>query len=249
MAASEDSEKTPNEKAENEKADSEKADSEKAQNEKAQSEKKVAAEASAELVEDGMTVGLGTGSTVAFLLPALARRGLSLRCVATSPRTEQAAQRLGLHVEPFSSIERFDITIDGADQIAPDGWLIKGGGAAHTREKIVAVSADRFVVIADSTKTVQALRPPVPLELLDFGLASTLRRLGSVKIRDVPRSPDGGVIADFTGEFNDPEALAARLSGTPGVVDHGLFPPRLVTTVLVGRGQSVETITVSHPGG
>ncbi len=233
----------------NEKAQSEKAESEKAESEKAQNEKKVAAEASAELVEDGMTVGLGTGSTVAFLLPALARRGLSLRCVSTSPRTEQVAQRLGLHVEPFSSIERFDITIDGADQVAPDGWLIKGGGAAHTREKIVAVSADRFVVIADSTKTVQALHPPVPLELVEFGLASTLRRLGSVKLRDVPRSPDGGVIADFTGEFNDPGALAARLSGTPGVVDHGLFPPRLVTTVLVGRGQSVETITVSHPGG
>ena len=218
------------------------------ESEKARREKKMAAEASAELVEDGMTVGLGTGSTVAFLLPALARRGLSLRCVSTSPRTEQVARRLGLHVEPFSSIERFDITIDGADQVAPDGWLIKGGGAAHTREKIVAVSADRFVVIVDSRKTVRALRPPVPLELIEFGLASTLRRLGSAKLRDVPRSPDGGVIADYTGEFTDPQALAARLSGTPGVVDHGLFPARLVTTVLVGRGESVEAITISHAG-
>ncbi|HUK72007.1 MAG TPA: ribose-5-phosphate isomerase RpiA [Streptosporangiaceae bacterium] len=218
------------------------------ESEKARREKKMAAEASAELVEDGMTVGLGTGSTVAFLLPALAKRGLSLRCVSTSPRTEQVARRLGLHVEPFSSIERFDITIDGADQVAPDGWLIKGGGAAHTREKIVAVSADRFVVIVDSRKTVRALRPPVPLELIEFGLASTLRRLGSAKLRDVPRSPDGGVIADYTGEFTDPQALAARLSGTPGVVDHGLFPARLVTTVLVGRGESVEAITISHAG-
>jgi ribose 5-phosphate isomerase A len=229
-------------------AESEKAETETAETEKAAGEKKVAAEASAELVEDGMTVGLGTGSTVAYLLPALARRGLSVRCVSTSPRTEQVARRLGLHVEPFSSIERFDITIDGADQVTPDGWLIKGGGAAHTREKIVAVSADRFVVIVDSTKTVPALQPPVPLELIAFGLASTLRRLGSAKLRDVPRSPDGGVIADYIGEFADPEALSAWLSGTPGVVDHGLFPPRLVTTVLVGRGQSVETITISHTG-
>jgi hypothetical protein len=96
-------------------------------------EKRLAAEASAELVEDGMTVGLGTGSTVAYLLPALARRKLNLRCVATSPRTEKAATELGLRVEPFDTIDRFDMTIDGADQIAPDGWLVKGGGAA-TRE-------------------------------------------------------------------------------------------------------------------
>ena len=140
-------------------------------------EKQFAAEAAAELVEDGMTVGLGTGSTVAYLLPALARRGLSLRCVATSPRTQEAALMLDLHVEPFGSIDRFDITIDGADQIAPDGWLVKGGGAAHTMEKIVAAAADRFVVIADSSKPVTALHPPVPLELLEFGLAATMRRL------------------------------------------------------------------------
>ena len=122
-------------------------------------EKRLAAEASAELVEDGMTVGLGTGSTVAYLLPALARRELDLRCVATSPRTEKAATALGLAVEPFDTIDRFDMTIDGADQIAPDGWLVKGGGAAHTREKLVAAAADRFVVIADSSKPVPRCAP------------------------------------------------------------------------------------------
>ncbi|MFE7397658.1 ribose-5-phosphate isomerase A [Streptomyces sp. NPDC057557] len=98
-------------------------------------EKQPAAEAVAELIEDGMTVGLGTGSTIAHLLPALARRGLSLRCVATSPRTEEAALMLDLRLEPFGSIDRLDVTIDGADQVAPDGWLVKGGGAAHTRER------------------------------------------------------------------------------------------------------------------
>src|SRR6476661_6374567 len=96
-------------------------------------EKQLAAEASVPLVEDGMVVGLGTGSTVAYLLPALAERRLSIRCVATSPRTEMIARELGLSVEPFGSITRFDIAIDGADEVAPDGWLIKGGGAAHTR--------------------------------------------------------------------------------------------------------------------
>ena len=207
-------------------------------------EKQLAAEAAAELVEDGMTVGLGTGSTVAYLLPALARRGLSLRCIATSPRTEQAARELGIQVEPFDTIERFDLTIDGADQIASDGWLVKGGGAAHTREKIVAAAADRFVVIADSSKTVDALRPPVPVELLEYGLAATMRRLDPVSRRDVPRSPDGGVIADYAGPIDDPAELAARLSATPGLVEHGLFPRELVAEIFVARGDSVEHSTL-----
>jgi ribose 5-phosphate isomerase A len=209
-------------------------------------EKRRAAEAAAALVENGMRVGLGTGSTVAYLLPALASRALALRCVATSPRTEEAARRLGLHVEPFA-FDRLDIAIDGADQIGPEGWLVKGGGAAHTREKLVAVTADRFVVIADSTKPVEVLHAPVPLELLGFGLASTLERLGQVRRRDVPESPDGGVIADFIGDIGDPAVLSARFETTPGVVEHGLFPPGMVATIFVGRGQSVERIDVGHP--
>ena len=205
-------------------------------------EKQVAAEAAAELVEHGMTVGLGTGSTVAFLLPALADRSLDIRCAATSPRTEHAARELGLKVEALQDIDRFDVTIDGADQIAPDGWLIKGGGAAHTREKIIAAAADRFIVIADSTKPVEALHSPVPLELLSYGLRATMRRIAPVSLRDVPLSPDGGVIADYHGPVDDPAALAAWLSSTPGVVEHGLFPPEMVATVLVARGKSVDRI-------
>jgi ribose 5-phosphate isomerase A len=207
-------------------------------------EKQCAAEAAAALVETGMRVGLGTGSTVAYLLPALAERNLVLRCVATSPGTEEAARRVGLMVEPFA-MDRLDIAIDGADQISPDGWLVKGAGAAHTREKLVAVTADRFVVIADSTKPVDALHAPVPLELLAFGLASTLERLGQVQLRDVPPSPDGGVIADYTGAVGDPADLASRLQATPGVVEHGLFPPEMVATLLIGRGRSVERIEVT----
>ncbi len=212
-------------------------------------EKQIAAEAAARMVDDSMTVGLGTGSTVAYLLPALAARALDIRCAATSPRTEEAARALGLEVEPFVDIDRFDLAIDGADQIAPDGWLVKGGGAAHTREKIVAAAADRFVVIADSTKPVRALRPPVPLELLAFGLRATVRhlgRLGTVTFRDVPRSPDGGVIADYTGPVDDPAALAAALAATPGVVAHGLFPAEMVATVFVGRGEQVDRTDLVH---
>jgi len=208
-----------------------------------ENEKRLAAEAAAELVEDGMRVGLGTGSTIAFLLPALAARRLDVRCVATSVATEEKARELGMSVETFSggdALARLDIAIDGSDQVAPSGWLVKGGGAAHTREKAVAAAADRFVVIASSDKLVERLSPPVPVELLEFGLAGTLRRLDTVRLRDVPRSPDGGVIADFTGDVEDPEALASRLSATVGVVEHGLFPATMVSDVLVARGDRVE---------
>jgi ribose 5-phosphate isomerase A len=204
-------------------------------------EKRIAAEAAAELVADGMLVGLGTGSTVAQLLPALAARELAIRCVATSVVTEERGRELGLAVEPFEGIERLDIAIDGADQIAPDGWLVKGGGGAHTREKIVAAAAERFVVIGDSSKPVDELAAPIPLELHRFGLAATMRELGGARAREgAPPSPDGGVIADYTGDVGDPILLAARLSATPGVVDHGLFPPALVADVIVARGERVE---------
>jgi ribose 5-phosphate isomerase A len=205
-------------------------------------EKQAAAEAAAQLVEDGMTVGLGTGTTVAFLLSALARRKPAIRCVPSSPRTEAAARALGLRVESFETVDLLDVAIDGADQVSPDGWLVKGGGAAHTREKLVAFSADRFIVIVDSTKLVPALHPSVPLELMAFGLESTLRRLGQVTRRAVPLSPDGGVIADYTGSFDDPGTLAGFFESTPGVVEHGLFPPSSVSTVLVGRGALVESV-------
>ncbi len=155
----------------------------------AEREKRAAAEAAAELVEDGMAVGLGTGSTVAHLLPALAARGLGIRCVATSPATERAARELGLQVEPFDGLDRLDIAIDGADQVAPDGWLVKGGGGAHLREKIVAAAAERFVVIVDSGKPVEELSPPVPLELSSFGLKATLRALGRGRAARCAREP------------------------------------------------------------
>jgi ribose 5-phosphate isomerase A len=210
-------------------------------------EKRVAAEAAAQLVEDGMMIGLGTGSTAAYLLAPLAERGLSLTCVATSPVTAQAAARLGLNVVEFTGLDapaHLDMTIDGADEVAPSGWLVKGGGGAHTREKAVAAATKRFVAIVSSNKLVDRLSPPIPLELAEFGLAGTLARLGSVKLRDWPLSPDGGVIADYTGEFEDPAKLATWLSAATGVVEHGLFPASMVADVLVGRGDEVEHITI-----
>jgi ribose 5-phosphate isomerase A len=217
----------------------------------AETEKRLAAEAAAELVQDGMTIGLGTGSTVAFLLPAIARRRLTgIRCVATSVATEEQARELGIPVEDFDALERLDIAIDGTDEVTPDGWLIKGGGAAHLREKIVAAAAERFVVVADSSKPVEELRGPVPLELFGFGAASTLARLGSeVELRDVPASPDGGTIADYRGAIGNPAALAARLDADPGVAAHGLFGPEMVSEVLIGRGERVERLGIVEPDG
>ncbi len=189
-----------------------------------------------------MTVGLGTGTTVGYLLPVLAARRLNLRCVATSPGTEQAARKLGFSLESFDALDRLDLTIDGADQIDPAGWLVKGGGAAHTREKVVAAASDRFVVIGSSDKLVEAIAPPVPLELLPFGVRATLRALGPAELRRVPPSPDGGVIADYLGPVEDPGDLADRLAAVPGVVEHGLFSPELVSEILVARDGRVERI-------
>jgi len=159
--------------------------------------------------------------------------------VATSPATESTARSLGLSVEPFDGLERIDLAVDGADQVSPDLWLVKGGGGAHTREKIVAAAARRFVVIVSANKVVEELRPPVPLELMPFGLAATLRRiasLGPVRRRDAALTPDGNVLADFMGQVGNPEELAAAVQAIPGVVGHGLFPPSMVTEVLIGGG-------------
>ncbi len=205
-------------------------------------EKALVARAGAALVRDGMTVGLGTGTTVAQLLLALARQGPRARYVATSPQTAREARALGLRVEEFDEVESLDLALDGADQVADDGWLLKGAGGAHAREKIVAAAAERFVVLVDASKMVSALHPPVALELSAFGLAATLGHLGAVSVRDAPASPDGGVLADYLGEVGEPAQLARRLSAVPGVLAHGLFAPDLVSDVLVANGDQLRRV-------
>ncbi|MCW3069933.1 MAG: rpiA [Solirubrobacterales bacterium] len=203
--------------------------------------KAAAARAAAELIEDGMRVGLGTGSTVAYLLPAIAERRLKdLRCVATSPATEHAARELGMAVEALDELDELDIAIDGADQVDPSGWLVKGGGGAHTREKIVALAARRFVVIVSAEKAVRELSAPIPLELVRFGVQHTLARLEHARLRGALESPDGGLIADYLGPVGDPRALAGRLAETTGVVEHGLFEPELVSLILIAGEDGVQ---------
>jgi len=214
-------------------------------------EKRLAGEAAAELVEAGMTVGLGTGSTVAYLLDALAQRRLNVCCVAISPATFDTARRLGLDVRPFTGIDHLDLAVDGADQVDPAGWLVKGGGGAQTREKIVVAAAARYVVIVSSNKMMERLAPPVPLELLDFGIDATLRAPGHARVTDKPASPDRGVLAGYFGAIGDPGELAQRLSAIPGVVEHGLFAipgvvehglfaPAMVSDILIGQGTEVR---------
>ena len=202
----------------------------------------LAAEAAAELVEDGMTVGLGTGSTVAHLLPALAARGLE-RSAASRPRRRPSSRRAssGIPVEPFDGLERLDIAIDGADQVAPDGWLVKGGGGAHTREKIVAAAAERFVVIADSSQAGRAdLRRRSRSSCSRSGSRATLRELGDGRrCATAPRQPRRRRDRRLPRRGRRPAGARRRgSSATPGVVDHGLFPPAMVTDVIVGRGRA-----------
>jgi ribose 5-phosphate isomerase A len=204
-------------------------------------QKRAAAHAAADMVAAGARVGLGTGTTVAYLLPALAARGLhGLRCVATSPATERAARALGLAVVELDALDALDIAIDGADQIDPRGWLIKGRGAAHTREKIVAAAARRFVVIASAEKTVSELAPPVPVEILPFGSHTTLDAIAPTRLRNAPLSPDGNLIADYLGAVADPQRVSSWLSGAPGVIEHGLFAPSLVSDILIAHDDGVE---------
>ena len=195
-----------------------------------------------------MTVGLGSGSTVARLVEVLAQAPPDACFVAASPATAAAAQQHDLPLLTLDAVAGLDLAIDGADQIDPSGWLIKGGGAAHTREKIVAAAARRFIVIASSNKLVERLRPPLPLELLPFAPATTMAAIGSTRRRaNTPLSPDGGVIADYHGPIGEPSQLARRLDQQPGVIAHGLFPPAMVDLVLIGRDSgSVEMIRANR---
>lgn len=195
-------------------------------------EKRCAAQAAAALVADGMLVGLGTGSTVAFLLDALAMRvrdGLRIRTVATSLATERRARELGIPVEPFAPLASVDLAIDGVDEVDGELRAIKGGGGALLREKIVAQAAARMVAIADGSKQVERLGSrPVPLEVLDFALGFVTARVealgGQPRRREGALTDQGNPLLDCAfGRISDPARLAAELQAIPGVLAHGLF--------------------------
>jgi ribose 5-phosphate isomerase A len=200
-------------------------------------DKKAAALAAADEVQTGMVVGLGTGSTAAFLIDALGRRladGLKFRAVATSIASERQASGLGIPVLPFSEAANIDLAIDGADEIDPELRAIKGAGGAMLREKCVAAAAARMVVIADSSKKVSQLGTsmPVPCETLPFAQAFVGRALADLGARVVLRTKDGApyrtdqdnlILDCHFGPIADPAGLAASLSSIPGMLGHGLF--------------------------
>jgi ribose 5-phosphate isomerase A len=217
--------------------------------------KKAAGEAAAELVKSGMVVGLGTGSTVAWTIKRLGERvreeGLDFLGIATSFQAESLAIDSGISLTALNQHPNLDLAIDGADQVDGDLFVIKGGGAAHTREKVVSCSAKRFVIVADESKYVQKLTWPVPVEVLPFALRLVERRLVELggkpvlrlgKMKDGPVITDNGnfvVDADF-GVIEDPAALAARIDPIPGVVEHGIFDN--LDELFLARAGGVERI-------
>jgi ribose 5-phosphate isomerase A len=216
--------------------------------------KRAAAARAVPLVSDGMKLGLGTGSTASHFVDLLAervRQGLNIICVPTSEATRQRAERQGIAITTLDEVPRLDLTVDGADEIDPRLCLIKGGGGALLREKIVARASTRMVVIADSSKLVQHLGAfPLPIEAVSFGLAATriaieteaarLGLRGSIVLRKTasgePFITDGGhLILDAAfGEITDPVALSGRLGDIPGVVEHGLFIELARAAIIAG---------------
>lgn len=224
-------------------------------------QKKLTGEAAAALVRDGMTVGLGTGSTAAYLVKALGARakaeGLKLRCVATSEATAALAASLGLVLADLDEAGSIDLTIDGADEIGPGLALIKGGGAALLREKLVWEASKRCVVIADAAKAVATLGQfPLPIEVVAFGHKTTALRicdaLAEADIGIAPRlrmkdgapvrTDNGNLIYDAPcGTILEPSLLADALKSVTGVVDHGLFLD-MADEAILGTDKGVQRL-------
>jgi len=223
-----------------------------------ESAKRQAAAAALELVEDGMKLGLGTGSTARHLVQLLAERihttGLRVQCCATSRDTADLARTLGIEILDLDDLGRLDLAIDGADEIDPRLNLVKGGGAAHFREKIVEKAAARLAIIADHTKVVTALGTTrkVPLEILPFAWRTTCRQLeaigGAIVQRldshgEIVRSDNGNLLvdADF-GPILDPATLATTLDGVTGLLEHGLFVGMVEVAFVAQPDGSVATL-------
>ena len=215
-------------------------------------EKEAAARASLKFVEDGQVVGLGTGSTAAFFIKLLGEKvksGLKIRGIPTSVRSLELARSLGIPLTTLDECQEIAVTVDGADEVDPQLRLIKGGGGALLREKIVASATRKFVVVADASKQVAKLgKFPLPVEVIKFAetlVAKKIRALGAdVQLRrDADGKPyvtdENNHILDCRfGEIGDADGLARELNGMPGVVEHGLFIG-MASVVLFARGNEI----------
>ncbi|MGF9695476.1 MULTISPECIES: ribose-5-phosphate isomerase RpiA [Paenibacillus] len=215
--------------------------------------KKIAAERAAEYIKDGMKVGLGTGSTAYFAICRLGERvrdGLQIQAVATSEASDKLAREWGIPIIPFDQIGRLDITIDGADEVDPDFNLIKGGGGALLREKIVAANSDKLIIVADGSKAVQQLGQfPLPVEVVPFASEWTFQALENLGCRPKWRmngderylTDNGNLIADCQMEAIENAAeLNVKLNMLPGVVDNGLFVDMADTVILAKDDGSID---------
>ena len=223
----------------------------------ADAQKKASGEAAAQLVESGMVVGLGTGSTAAWFVKALAARKLDILGVPTSLATANLAQSLGIRLGEMGPVKSIDLTVDGADEIGPALALIKGGGAALLREKLVWEASKRCVVIADAEKRVAKLgKFPLPIEVVAFGHETTMLRICDalsecdlgvaprlrIKDGEPVKTDNGNLIYDAAcGRIEDPALLADALKSVTGVVEHGLFLD-LADVALVGTADGVVTL-------
>ena len=209
--------------------------------------KKNAAERAVEYVKDGMTIGLGTGTTAYWAILKLGqkiREGLHINAVATSLATEKLANENNIPIVPFSEVRSIDLAIDGADEVDAKKNLIKGGGGALTREKIIAYNSKKFIVVVDESKLVEQLgKFPLPVEILPFGAELTVKRIslmaGEAKIRQAKVgnyiTDNGNLIVDCRfGAIADPASLDAALKTIPGVVETGLFLNNRVGAVVAG---------------
>ena len=225
------------------------------QKENVQEEKENAGRAAARLVTDGEIVGLGTGSTAYFAIVALGERvreGLKITGIPTSVHTADLARTVGIPLTTLDEHPELDITIDGADEVGPNLNLIKGGGGALLREKIIASASKKMVVVADSGKIVAVLgKFPLPVEIIDFARAVVEKKIAALGATTQLRitsdgkpfvTDEGHHILDCSfGSIPDPPTLARELSNMPGVVEHGLFIG-LAKLALVGCGDSVEEV-------
>jgi len=205
-------------------------------------DKRLAAAAAVEEVRDDMLVGLGTGSTAAHAIEALAEKRLRIDTVATSNASAELAARLGLRVRDFDSVARVDLAIDGADAIDARLRAVKGAGGAMLREKVVAAAADRMIVIADGSKRVTRLgSTPLPVEVLPFARAYASLRLAQLFVRCVERpdyrTDNGNIVIDGHGwDDATPRSLADALMTIPGVVGHGLFLSEIDAAYIADNG-------------
>ena len=219
--------------------------------------KKLPAAPAIEFIQADMTVGIGTGSTVYWLIQALAekvKQGLLCRCVPTSKATETLARQLGINIVTLNEVDRIDVTIDGADEIDPQLRLIKGGGSALLQEKMVAAASDKLIIIADESKLVKQLGAfPLPVEVIPYGWKQVQRRLASTYQIDAilrmkenqPLLTDHGhfILDAHFNEIKDPGQLSIALNSIPGVVDNGLFVKMAAAAIIGYADGSYKMIT------